>query len=142
MLEHTFSTKEVLLLRTNEEANLSSCHVSSKRIDDYKVKVVGSADSSFKINAVYSSTYEWKVTKCETRHDLFSQEEATALVGGVEEIHNDGSNILGNDKECADEDISHNCARTPIKSHWILPFINDEMGEMQQRDEESNCSLC
>jgi hypothetical protein len=31
---------------------------------------------------------------------------------------------------CADEDVSHNCAHTPIKSRWILPFLNDEMGEM------------
>jgi hypothetical protein len=130
ILDHTFPTKEVLLLRITEEANLSSCHVSSKRSDDYRVKIVGSSDSSFKINAVYSSTYGWKVTKCETRHDLLSQEETTALGGGVEEIHNDGSDVLGDDKGCADEDISHNCARTPIKSCWIPPFINDEMGEM------------
>jgi len=104
--------------------------VSSKRSDDYRVQVVGSSDSSFKINAVYSSTYGWKVTKCEKRHDLLSQEETTALDGGVEEIHNDGSDVLGDDKVCADEDISHNCARTPIKSRWILPFLNDELGEM------------
>jgi hypothetical protein len=76
-------------------------------------------------------SYGWKVTKCETRHgDLLSQEETTALDGGVEEVHNNGSDVLGDDKGCADEDISHNRARTPIKSRWILPFINDEMGEM------------
>ncbi len=57
MLDHTFPTKEVLLLRITEEANLSGCHVSSKRSDDYRVQVVGSSDSSFKMNAVYSSTY-------------------------------------------------------------------------------------
>jgi hypothetical protein len=132
MLDHTFPMKEVLLLRITEEANLSGCHVSSKRIDDYRVQFVRSSDSSFEINAVYSSTYGWKVTKCETRHDLLSQEETTALDGGVEVVHNDGSDVLGDDKEkgCADEDISHNCACTPIKSRWISPFINDEMGEM------------
>jgi hypothetical protein len=118
MLDHTFPTKEVLLLRITEEANLSGCHVSSKRSDDYRVQVVGSSD------------YGWKVTKCETRHDSLSQEETTALDGGVEEIHNDGSDILGDEEGCADEYISHNCACTPIKSRWILPFINDEMGEM------------
>ncbi len=79
-------------------------------------------DSSFKINAVYSSTYGWKVTKCETRHELLSQEETTALDGGVEEIHNDGSDVLGDDERCADEDISHNCARTPIKSRWMMKW--------------------
>jgi hypothetical protein len=57
MLDHTFPTKKVLLLRITEEANLSGCHVSSKRSDDYRVQVVGSSDSSFKIKAVYSSTY-------------------------------------------------------------------------------------
>jgi hypothetical protein len=131
VLDHIFPTKEVLLLRITEEAIFSSCHVSSKRSDDYRVQVVGPSDSSFKINAVYSLTYGWKVTKCETRHDLLSQEETTALDSGVEETHNDGSDVLGDDEGCgADEDISHNCARTPIKSCWILPFINDEMGEM------------
>ncbi len=115
MLDHTFPTKKALLLRITEEADLSGCHVSSKRSNDYRVQVVGSSDSSFKINAVYSSTYRWKVTKCETRHDLLSQEETTALDGNVEEIHNNGSDVLGDDEGCVNEDISHNCARTPIK---------------------------
>ena len=53
MLDHTFPTKEVLLLRITEEANLSGCHVSSKRSDDYRVQVVGSSDSLFKIYAVF-----------------------------------------------------------------------------------------
>jgi hypothetical protein len=64
MLDHTFPTKEVLLLRITEEANLNGCHVSSKRSADYRVQVVGSSDSLFKIYAVFSSTYGWKVTKC------------------------------------------------------------------------------
>ncbi len=130
MLDHTFSMKEVPLLRVTEEANLNGCHVSSKRSDDYRVQVVGSSDSLFKIYAVFSSTYEWKVTKCETRHDLLSQEETTALDGGVEVIPNNDSNVLGDEKVCADEDISYNRAPTPIKSRWILPFLNDELGEM------------
>ncbi len=116
MLDHTLTTKEVLLLRITEEANLNGCHVFSKRSDNYRVQVVGSSDSLFKIYAVFSSYYRWKVTKCETRHDLLSQEETTALDGGVEVIPNDGSDVLGDDKVCADEDISHNHARTPIKS--------------------------
>jgi hypothetical protein len=132
MLDHTFPTKEVLLLRITEEANFSGCHVSSKRSDDYRVQVVGSSYSSFKIKSLYLSTFGWKITKCETRHELLSQEETTALDGGVEEIHNDGSDVLGDDEGCADEDTHHNCARTPIKSHWILPFINYEMGEMSK----------
>jgi hypothetical protein len=45
-------------------------------------------------------------------------------------IPNNGSDVLGVDEVCADEDISHNCARSPIKSHWILLFLNDELGEM------------
>jgi hypothetical protein len=130
MLDHTFPTKEVLLLRITEEANLSGCHVSSKRSDDYRVQVLGSSYSSFKIKAVYSSTFGWKIIKCETRHELLSQEETTALDGGVEEIHNYGSDVLGDDNGCADEDTHNNCARTPIKLRWILPFINVEMGEM------------
>ncbi len=44
MLDHTFPTKELLLLRITEEANLNGCHVSSKRSDDYRVQVVGSSD--------------------------------------------------------------------------------------------------
>jgi hypothetical protein len=110
MLDHTFPTKEVLLLRITEGANLNSCHVSSKRSDDYRVQVVGSSNSSFKTYAVFSSTFGWKVTKCETRLDLLSQEETTVLDSGVEVILNDGSDVLGDDEECADEDISHNPA--------------------------------
>ncbi len=45
-------------------------------------------------------------------------------------ILNDGSNVLVDDEVYADEDISHNCTRTPIKSHWILPFLNDELEKM------------
>ncbi len=129
MLDHTFPTKEVPLLRIAEEANLNGCHVSSKRSDDYRVQVVGSSDSLFKIYAVFVSTYGWKLTKCETRHDLLSQEETTAL-DGVEVIPNNGSDVVGDDKVCANEDISHNRAHTPIKSQLILPFLNDELGEM------------
>ncbi len=90
MLDHTFLMKEVQLLRITEEANLNGCHVSSKRSDDYRVQVVGSSDSLFKIYAVFSSTYGWKGTKCKTRHDILSQEETTALDGGVEVIPNNG----------------------------------------------------
>ncbi len=78
------------------------------------------------------STYGWKVTKCETRHDLLSQEETTAPNGGVQVTPNDGSDVLGDDKVCTDEDISYNHACTPIKSRWILPFLNDEYPQLQR----------
>ncbi len=45
-------------------------------------------------------------------------------------ILNNGSDVHGDDEVCAHEDISHNHTRTPIKSRWILPFLNDELGEM------------
>jgi hypothetical protein len=45
-------------------------------------------------------------------------------------IPNNDSDVLGDDEVCADEDISHSCTHTPIKSRWILPFLNDELGEM------------
>jgi hypothetical protein len=67
MVNHTFPSKEILLIRIAEEANLSGINVSVKRSDDFRLEVVGSKQSQFEVVAACSSAKGWRVTACETR---------------------------------------------------------------------------
>jgi len=63
----TFPLKEILLICTAEEANFCGCSTSSKRSDDCRLQIIGFPDSWFCMNATFSPSYGWKVTRCDTR---------------------------------------------------------------------------
>ncbi len=49
----TFPSKEILLIRTAEEANLAGCSTSTKRSDDSRLQIVGVPNSWFCMFAIF-----------------------------------------------------------------------------------------
>jgi hypothetical protein len=79
-VDDTFPSKEILLIRTAEEANFSGCSTSSKRSDDRRLQIIGIPHSWFRMSATFSPSYGWKVTRCDTRiaqpvDDIAEEEE-------------------------------------------------------------------
>ena len=67
MVNHTFPSKEILLICIAKEANLSGIKVSVKRSVDFRFEVVGSKQSHFAVVAACSSAKGWRITVCQTR---------------------------------------------------------------------------
>ena len=112
---HTFPSKEILLIRTAEEANLSRCSTSSKRSNDHRLHIHGVPDSSLRMFATFTSTKGWKVTRCETRialppvnHDGITVDEEVENVAAksVESGGDKGGEEGGDDLEEGDADGS------------------------------------
>ena len=66
-VEDTFPSKEILLIRTAEEANFAGCSTSAKRSDDRRLQIIGKPHLWFSMSATFSPSYGWKVTRCDTR---------------------------------------------------------------------------
>ncbi len=66
-VEDTFPSKEILLIRTAEEANFSGCSTSAKRSDDRRLQIIGKPHLWFSVSATFSPSYGWKVTRSDTR---------------------------------------------------------------------------
>jgi hypothetical protein len=120
---HTFSMKEILLIRIAEEANFCGCQIAIVRSNNYQVYVRGCAGSFFQIKAFCSVKLGWKVTTFQTR------EANTGNDDPAEEIAYDGEEkVVDEDKasleeEDADRKVKAVCQHTPIKSHWIVPLL-------------------
>ena len=118
LVDHTFPLKERLLLHIAEEANFSGCQVAANRSDDKQVQVICCAGSSFCVQAVFSLSIGWEVTKAVTRGISPSKEsqDDDVEVNGNED---DGNKIAegktdGKTKHC-----------TPLKTPWIFPLIKE-----------------
>ena len=89
-VDDNFPSKEILLIRTAEEANFSGCSTSSKRSDDRRLQIIGIPHSWFCMSATFSPSYGWKVTRCDTRiaqpvnDDDIAQEEEVGDKGDVD----------------------------------------------------------
>ena len=67
MVGHTYPTKEIVLLRIAEEANVSGCMISFVRSDTQRVNATGHRDGhKFCIKVVYNNAHAWKVEVCNT----------------------------------------------------------------------------
>jgi hypothetical protein len=150
-VDDNFLSKEILLIRTAEEANFSGCSTSSKRSDGRRLQIIGIPHSWFRISANFSPSYGWKVTRCDTRiaqpvnNDDIAQEEEVVDKGGVdidtgeeseqseggddfeEEGNPDGSDADGS--VTIKESKNSRKTRTPIKARWIYPFIKCEIAQ-------------
>jgi hypothetical protein len=151
----TFPSKEILLIRTAEEANFSGYSTSSKRSDDRRLQIIGIPHSWFCMSATFSPSYGWKVTRCDTRiaqpvnDDYVAKEEEVGDKGDVdidtgeeseqsseqsegddfeEEGNPDGSDADGS--VTIKESKNSHKTRTPIKACWIFPFIKCEIAQM------------
>ena len=150
----TFPSKEILLIRTAEEANFSGCSTSSKRSDDRRLHIIGIPHLWFCLSATFSPSYGWKVARCNTRiaqpvnddndateeevgdkrdvdiatGDESEQSSEQSEGGDFEEEGNpDGSDADGSVtiKESKNSHKTH----TPIKACWIFPFIKCEIAK-------------
>ena len=89
-VDDTFPSKEILLIRTAEEANFAGCSTSAKRSDDRRLHIIGIPHSWFCMSATFSPSYGWKVTRCDTRiaqpvnDDDIAQEEEVGEKGDVD----------------------------------------------------------
>ena len=67
MVGHTYPTKEIVLLRIAEEANVSGCMISIVRSDSKRVTATGGRDGhKFCIKVLYNNVHSWKVEVCNT----------------------------------------------------------------------------
>jgi len=148
-VDDTFPSKEILLIRTAEEANFAGCSTSAKRSHDHRLQIIGIPHSWFCMSATFSPSYGWKVTRCDTRiaqpvnNDNIAQEEEVGNKGDVdidtgeeseqseggddfeEEGNPDGSDADGS--VTIKESKNSRKTRSPIKAHWIYPFIKCEI---------------
>ena len=145
MVNHTFPSKEILLIRIAEEANLSGINVSVKRSDDFRLEVVGSKQSQFEVVAACSSAKGWRVTACETRLQVpntTTTDHATADAFKENKDNTDDDGVEGDSDEVSDDEGGDDedtpnqqrkykslVPRTPIKARWLLPFINDKIAD-------------
>jgi hypothetical protein len=126
---HTFPTKEILLIQISEEANFCGWQIAIVQSDNYQVYVWGSAGSLFEIKACCSIKLGWKVTTIQTR------EAAKANDDPVEEVVYDGDKKVADEDEAsleeddADRKVKAVRQRTPIKLHWIVPLLLNEIAE-------------
>ena len=141
----TFPSKEILLIRIAEEANLTGVNISVKRSDDFRFEVVGSNQSQFAVVAACSSGKGWRVTACDTRLQVpntttTDHATADAFKEDKEDTDDDGvegdSDEISDDEDGEDEDTPKHqrkykslIPRTPIKARWLLPFINDKIAD-------------
>ena len=141
LVDHTFPSKEILFIRIAEEANVSGNNVSVKRSDDFRVEVVGSKQSKFRVAAACSATKGWQVTVCQTRLAKTTKTNDPADEYEQEDEHPDDDGVEWDADGLSDEDEGDNeqtkqqrkynslLTRTPIKARWLLPFIKDKIAD-------------
>ena len=62
---HNYPTKEILMMRIAEEANLKNCEVAIGRSDARRLHVKGRKGVPFSVKASFGLNSGWKVTVCE-----------------------------------------------------------------------------
>jgi hypothetical protein len=118
LVDHTFLLKELLQLCIAEEANFSGCQVTSYRSDDKRVQVIGCAGSGFSVQAVFSLSSGWKVTKAVTRGISPSKESQDYEV----EVNGNEDDVNNIEEGEADGKSKH---RTPLKTRRIFLLIKE-----------------
>ncbi len=64
---HTYPTKEIVLIRIAEEANLSGCMITISQSCSQRVFASGARDGhTFSIKVLYTNVHSWKVVECVT----------------------------------------------------------------------------
>jgi hypothetical protein len=89
---HTYPTKEMVLIRIAEEANLSGCMITISRSCSKRIFANGARDShTFCIRVLYTNVHSWKVVECATHPEPITVTKKTwevdltdaAIVGEV-----------------------------------------------------------
>ena len=123
-VDHTYSSKEIVLIIFDEEANYSGFVASIGKSDQLRVQAFGRNGSSFVVKVVCSDKFGWRVAQCETHLsaamicDVATAEETQA--GVVTE----GGTLHDNDAAIGDEgaaDIDDDRISTPTRRTQCLP---------------------
>ena len=70
---HTYPTKEMVLIRIAEEANLSGCMITISRSCSKRIFASGARDNhTFCIRVLYTNVHSWKVVECATHPELMT----------------------------------------------------------------------
>jgi hypothetical protein len=152
-----FPSKEVLLIRIAEEANLAGVHTTILCIDKFQVNVEG-IGKSFLVNANYGlHNGRWKVTKCNvpTGCDPYTLKEKMKkgkhnavtnsnepLPQPPEDVAITAFNKIGDMEEgtanndappCEEADdtnvVKKPLLKSPIKSRWLVPLLKSPLLE-------------
>jgi len=99
-----FPSREIILLRTAEEANLRGIYFTILKSYKYTFH---SSGVRFCISATNSESSGWKITKCSTRE------------GGI------GMDVLAPD----DPDNAAASHRSPFRAKWLIPLIHSMIAE-------------
>ena len=91
----TFPNKDLILLRTAEEANLRGIYVSIMKSSKF---TFSSSGKGFYVSATNSENNGWKITKCSTREG------------------NSGEAVLESDADTTN--------RSPFRVQWFIPIIH------------------
>ena len=68
-VDHTYANKELVLIRTAEEANLNVCMISIARSCSQRIIATGVRDGhTFCTKVLYSNVQSWKVVECVTHY--------------------------------------------------------------------------
>jgi len=84
---HTYPTKEIVLIRIAEEANLSGCMITISRSCSKRIFASGARDShTFCIRVLYTDLHSWKVVECETHPEPITATKKSASSTGVVDL--------------------------------------------------------
>ena len=115
---HTYSNKEIVLIRIAEEANLSGCMIKIPWSCSQRVIASGARDGhTFSIKVLYTNVHSWKVVECVTHPDPITvtktNESTTGEVDltdgaiGGEEGNPDDDNDTDDDDDDDDTDYDN-----------------------------------
>ncbi len=117
------------MIQIAEEANCCGCQIAIVRSNNYQVYIWGCTGSLFEIKAFCSIKLGWKVTTIQTREATKANDDPAEEV-----VYNDEEKVEDEDKafleeEDADGKVKAVHQHTPIKSHWIVPLLLNEIAE-------------
>ena len=107
LVGQSFPSRDIIMLRTAEEANLRGIHVVVHKSDKHTFKADG---YQFYVNASNTESVGWKISSCRTR-------EGDA---GVDVLTQSDPPSPGADQRAG---------RTPFKVKWLVPLIYATIAE-------------
>ena len=150
---HSFPTKDCVLLRISEEANLFGVRIKIKRSDSHQIHVYG-VNNDFYVRTNYGDRHHrWTVTKSNVRigctvysptNNLKDQtngvtpppqteDDMAGIFDGEGDANGDNNNgydgdqITEKDNESKKQKKVHQ--KSPIKSRWLIPIVKAEVSQ-------------
>ena len=127
LVNHTYPSKEIAMLRIAEEANFCGCSYSLVRSDDKRVHAFGRGGSLFEVRIGFSIRYGWKVHECKTRMTA----DAAEITAAPNETQRQELIEEGTADGDSDDDTTGTGKndRSPFKTRWIVPLILKEVSD-------------